>query len=107
MRGQVNPQAKLSSYFSPESRVQVDHPLRPIKAYADKVLTTMDAEFERLCAESSGRPSIAPERLLKGSFLIALYSVRSDPDVVRNARLQHPVSMVSGHESGGMGAGPI
>ena len=77
MRGQVNPQANMFSYFSPESRVPVDHPLRSIKAYADKVLTSMDAEFERLYAET-GRPSIAPERLLKGSLLIALYSVRSD-----------------------------
>lgn len=78
MRGQVNPQANMFSHFSPESRVPVDHPLRSIKAYADRVLTSMDAEFERLYAET-GRPSIAPERLLKGSLLIALYSVRTKP----------------------------
>jgi transposase len=77
MRGQVNPQANMFSYFSPESRVPGDHPLRSIKAYADTVLASMNAEFERLYAET-GRPSIAPERLLKGSVLMALYSVRSD-----------------------------
>jgi transposase len=77
MRGTVDPQAHLFSYFSPESRVPREHPLRPIKAYADKVLASMNAEFDRIYADT-GRPSIAPERLLKGSLLIALYSVRGE-----------------------------
>ena len=67
----------MFSYFSPESRVPEKHPLRPIKAQADAVLGSMSAEFDRLYAEI-GRPSIPPERLLKASLLIALYSVRSD-----------------------------
>jgi transposase len=67
----------MFSYFSPESRVPEQHPLRPIKAQADTVLGSMSAEFDRLYAEI-GRPSIPPERLLKASLLIALYSVRSD-----------------------------
>jgi transposase len=67
----------MFSYFSPESRVPENHPLRPIKAQADAVLGSMTAEFDRLYAET-GRPSIPPERLLKASLLIALYSVRSD-----------------------------
>jgi transposase len=67
----------MFSYFSPESRVPAKHPLRPIKAQADAVLASMSAEFDRLYAET-GRPSIPPERLLKASLLIALYSVRSD-----------------------------
>lgn len=77
MRGHVDPQAAMFSYFSPESRVPENHPLRPIKAQADAVLGSMTAEFDRLYAET-GRPSIPPERLLKASLLIALYSVRSD-----------------------------
>jgi transposase len=77
MRGHVDPQAAMFSYFSPESRVPQKHPLRPIKAQADAVLGAMSAEFDRLYAEI-GRPSIPPERLLKASLLIALYSVRSD-----------------------------
>lgn len=77
MRGHVDPQAAMFSYFSPESRVPANHPLRPIKAQADAVLGSMTAEFDRLYAEI-GRPSIPPERLLKASLLIALYSVRSD-----------------------------
>ena len=77
MRGHVDPQVAMFSYFSPESRVPEQHPLRPIKAQADAVLGSMSAEFDRLYAEI-GRPSIPPERLLKASLLIALYSVRSD-----------------------------
>lgn len=77
MRGHVDPQGAMFTYFSPESRVPAEHPLRSIKTNADAVLKSMSAEFDRLYAEV-GRPSIPPERLLKGSLLIALYSVRSD-----------------------------
>ena len=77
MRGHVDPQASLYSYFSPESRVPADHPLRSIKSHADTVLKSMHRHFDDIYA-STGRPSIAPERLLKASLLIALYSVRSD-----------------------------
>ena len=77
MRGQVDPQSGLFSYFSVEERIPTDHPLRRVKAQADAVLATMSAEFDAMYA-SVGRPSIAPERLLKASLLIALYSVRSD-----------------------------
>jgi transposase len=67
----------MFSYFSPESRVPARHPLRDIKATADTVLARLSPDFDRLYAET-GRPSIPPERLLKASLLIALYSVRSD-----------------------------
>ena len=77
MRGHVDPQSGMFVYFSPDSRVPTDHPLRSIKTYADAVLGSMSGEFDRLYS-STGRPSIPPERLLKGSLLIALYSVRSD-----------------------------
>jgi transposase len=77
MRGHMHPQGTIFSYFSPESRVPADHPLRTIKAYADSALKQMSAEFDALYSEV-GRPSIPPERLLKASLLIALYTVRSD-----------------------------
>ncbi len=77
MRGHVDPQSSMFSYFSPESRVPETHPLRAIKRDADAVLASLSAEFDELYAES-GRPSIPPERLLKASLLIALYSVRAD-----------------------------
>lgn len=77
MRGHVDPQGSMFSYFSPESRVPAEHPLRAIKRDADVVLASLSAEFDELYAEI-GRPSIPPERLLKASLLIALYSVRAD-----------------------------
>ncbi len=67
----------MFSYFSAESRVPATHPLRSIKAYADAALKSISADFDRLYV-ATGRPSIPPERLLKASLLIALYSVRSD-----------------------------
>jgi transposase len=77
MRGQLDPQGQMFSYFSPESRVPADHPLRSIKAHTDRVLKELSSELDALYSET-GRPSIPPERLLKGQLLIALYSVRSD-----------------------------
>ena len=77
MRGEINPQDAMFSYVSPERRVPVDHPLRRIKADADQAVRAISGELDELYG-STGRPSIAPERLLKGQLLIALYSVRSD-----------------------------
>ena len=77
MRGQVDPQSGLFSYFSVEERIPADHPLRRVKAQADEVLGSMGPQFDAMYA-AAGRPSIAPERLLKATLLIALYSVRSD-----------------------------
>ena len=77
MRGHVDSQNSLFSYFSIEERIPAGHPLRAIKVKADAVLASMSAAFAAMYAEG-GRPSIAPERLLKASLLIALYSVRSE-----------------------------
>src|SRR5216684_4663791 len=77
MCGHVDPQDSMFSYFSPETRVPATHPLRAIKRDADAVLASLSGELDELYAEA-GRPSIPPERLLKASLLIALYSVRSD-----------------------------
>ena len=77
MRGHIDPQGHLYSYFSPEERVPLNHPLRTIKAHADAALKQIRFVFDSLYSES-GRPSIPPERLLKAQLLIALYSVRSD-----------------------------
>lgn len=76
MRGEVAPQQAMFSYVSPEARVPATHPLRPIKAMADSVLARLSPVFDRMYS-TLGRPSIPPERLLKGELLIALYSVRS------------------------------
>jgi hypothetical protein len=48
MRGHVDPQSGLFSYFSVEERIPTDHPLRRIKAQADAVLVSMNAAFEAI-----------------------------------------------------------
>jgi transposase len=59
-----------------------ERPLRAIKADTDAVLKEISAELGALYS-STGRPSISPERLLKGQLLIVLYSVRSDRQFCR------------------------
>jgi transposase len=77
MRGRREPQVSMLAFVDLEARVAVDHPLRTIKKLADRALEALSPEFDRMYADV-GRPSIPPERLLKASLLIALYSVRSE-----------------------------
>ena len=74
--GDVRTEA-LFSYLSCEARVPKDHPLRPIRALVDQALTVLSPAFDQLYA-AIGRPSIAPEKLLRALLLQALYSVRSE-----------------------------
>lgn len=77
MRGTDERQDGLFSYVSLEARVPKSHPLRPIRQMVDEALTEMSDEFDRLYA-GEGRPSIAPERLLRALLLQVLYSIRSE-----------------------------
>src|SRR3979411_1337979 len=77
MRGQDEQQLDVFSYVSPEQRVPQDHPLRPLRAMADEALQQLQPRFNKLYAKT-GRPSIAPEKLLRALLLQALYSVRSE-----------------------------
>jgi transposase len=77
MRGQDTQQAGMFSYLSPEERVPATHPLRPIRQYVDTALTALSPQVERLYART-GRPSIAPEKLLRALLLQVLYSLRSE-----------------------------
>ena len=77
MRGRQEPQVTMVAFVDLEERVPADHPLRAIKALADEALARLSPEFDRMYADV-GRPSIPPERLLKASLLIALFSVRSE-----------------------------
>lgn len=77
MRGKVKSQPSMLCVGSVEDRVPLGHPLRAIKQLADECLKAMDAQFDSIYSDM-GRPSIPPERLLKGQLLIALYSVRSE-----------------------------
>ncbi len=77
MRGADQKQEAIFSYVSPEKQVPVDHPLRAIREMVDTVLKEMSPRFARLYAQV-GRPSIAPERLLRALLLQIFYSVRSE-----------------------------
>src|SRR5271154_395855 len=77
MRGMDHQQSHMFSYLSPETRVRKDHPLRAIRAMVDEVLRALSAQFDRMYARE-GRPSIAPEKLLRAQLLQMLYSIRSE-----------------------------
>jgi transposase len=64
-------------YGSLEERVPEKHPLRPIRVMVDAALESMSGRFDEMYAKA-GRPSIAPERLLRALLLQALYSIRSE-----------------------------
>ena len=77
MRGQDHQQCDMFSDLSPEQRVRQDHPLRAIRAMADQALQNLSGRFDRMYAKT-GRPSIAPEKLLRAQLIQMLYSVRSE-----------------------------
>jgi len=77
MRGEDRQNQVLFSYVRPDSRVPADHPLRVIRRLMDAALAAMSDQFDALYAKA-GRPSIPPERLLRALLLQALYSVRSE-----------------------------
>ena len=77
MRGDDNLQEGIFSYISPEKRVPPEHPLRPIRKLVDEILKEMSPQFAKLYS-NVGRPSIAPERLLRSLLLQIFYSVRSE-----------------------------
>jgi transposase len=77
MRGDDKQPAGMFSYLSPEQRVPKDHPLRAIRQMTDAVLKKLSWQFDELYSEV-GRPSIAPEKLLRALLLQILYSVRSE-----------------------------
>jgi transposase len=77
MRGHDEQQEGMFSYISPEKRIPSDHPLRRMRAMVDAALEEMSPQFARLYSHY-GRPSIAPEKLLRALLLQVLYSVRSE-----------------------------
>src|SRR5450755_89531 len=77
MRGQDEQQGAVFSYVSAEQRVAADHPLRRIREFTDAALRGLWGEFDGLYA-AGGRPSIAPEKLLRALLLQVLYGRRSE-----------------------------
>ena len=67
----------LFSYVDLEDRIPARHPLRKIRRVVNDALASLDEEFDRLYVDF-GRPSIAPERLIRASLLQILFSIRSE-----------------------------
>ena len=77
MRGSDERTGELFSYVDIEERVPQTHPLRLIRRIVNEVLGKLDGELAKLYADD-GRPSIAPERLLRALLLQAFYTIRSE-----------------------------
>lgn len=77
MRGTDKRSGELFSYVDLEKRVRQDHPLRPIREMANAALANLSGDFAGLYS-GMGRPSIAPEMLLRAMLLQAFYSIRSE-----------------------------
>lgn len=77
MRGSDPRQEGMFSYVSPEARVPQDHPLRPIREMVNRALEELSRELEAMYSHT-GRPSIAPEQLLRALLVQVLYSIRSE-----------------------------
>ena len=81
MRGDERLQGGMFSYVTLEQRVPQDHPLREIRRLTDVVLASLSGAFDEMYS-ASGRPSIAPEYVLRALLLQAFYSVRSERQLV-------------------------
>src|ERR1700722_2645376 len=81
MRGRQESPTALFYVIDVGARIRADHPLRPLKQAVDRILAAMHDDFAKAYSRL-GRPSIPPERLLKALFLMAVYSLRSERQLV-------------------------
>jgi transposase len=77
MRGTDERTGSLFSYVDLEARVRGDHPLRTIRGIANAALSDLSRSFDEIYTDF-GRPSIAPEKLLRAMLLQAFYGIRSE-----------------------------
>ena len=77
MRGTDDRSGSLFSYVDLEERVPRDHPLRIIREVVNAALGSLSTSFASIYSDV-GRPSIAPEKLLRALLLQAFYSIRSE-----------------------------
>ena len=93
MRGEDQRSEGFFSYVRLESRIPSDHPLRAIRELVDAALGELSRSFDRLYSRD-GRPSIAPERLLRALLLQAFYMVPLGTAADGATRLQSVVPLV-------------
>ena len=93
MRGRDTCQDSFFSYGSLEERIPQTHPLRMIRSVADETLNRLSRQFARLYAPL-GRPSIAPEKLLRALLLMVLYSVHTERRLIEELEYNLLLSLV-------------
>jgi transposase len=81
LRGLEPSQQQLFSYISLEERIPANHSLRPLKVLVDSILKEMDRQFDAVYSQED-RSSIPPERLLRVSLRQALFTIRSERQLV-------------------------
>lgn len=77
MRGSDISQPKLFVSTTVADFVPTSHLLRDMRKLVDEALKSLDDLFNQMYSEN-GKPSIAPERLLRASLLQVLYTIRSE-----------------------------
>ena len=84
MRGADAYNEALFSTVKLEEFVPQTHPMRPIRKWLNEALATMDAKFSAMYGADvkGGRPSIAPEKLMRAMLLQVQYSERSERQLV-------------------------
>ena len=95
MRGSTSRQVTVPGSIDPGELIPTNHPIRKIRPLAEVALKGLEPTFERMYPQM-GRPSVPPEHLLTSSPLMALYSIRSEPQVfealARHAPRRHLLS---------------
>ena len=81
MRGKRDTQPPMFFAINVEDRFRADHPLRPLMRMIDEELARLSPLFDAAYS-AEGRPGVPPERLLKALLLQAIYSVRSETQLV-------------------------
>lgn len=84
MRGADSYNESLFTTVKLDDFVPANHPLRPIRTWVNEALAKMDEMFSAMYEADikGGRPSIAPEKLMRAMLLQVLYTVRSERQLV-------------------------
>ncbi len=98
MRGADSYSESLFTTVLLEDFVPASHPLRPIRAWVNEALVKMDERFSAMYEADikGGRPSIAPEKLLRAMLLQVLYSIRSERQLMEQVTYNLLLPVVRG-----------
>jgi transposase len=88
MRGADTYTESLFTMKSLDDFVPANHPLRLIRKMANQALAKMDGLFAQMyeADANGGRPSIAPEKLLRAMLLQVLFGIRSERQLMEQTQ---------------------